>query len=181
MRLRQYLLQDALDQKFEIVGAGKQGNKIYDLYLRLDSEILPQSPQTVVIWAGLNDIYHKQLFGTGTDADRFESFYELLVQRLKSAKIEVVVCTPAVIGENTDYSNPFDTQLLQYADIVRNVSATHDLKLVDLRKVFLQYNLEHNTGNLQAGILTTDGINLSDTGNIVVAEAIWKVLFETRA
>jgi lysophospholipase L1-like esterase len=47
---------------------------------------------------------------------------------------------------------------------------------VDLRKVFLDYNLSNNKDNVAQGILTNDGVHLNEKGNAVVAEEMLKVL-----
>ena len=41
--------------QFELLGAGIGGNKIYDLSLRLERDVLDKSPDVVVIWVGVND------------------------------------------------------------------------------------------------------------------------------
>src|SRR5690349_12234992 len=61
--------------QYELVGAGIGGNKIYDLYLRMEDDVLAKNPDIVVIWVGVNDVWHKKSSGTGTDADKFERFY----------------------------------------------------------------------------------------------------------
>jgi lysophospholipase L1-like esterase len=48
--------------------------------------------------------------------------------------------------------------------------------LADLRAAFMNYEIQHNTGNKELGILTTDGVHLNDRGNQLVAEELLKVL-----
>ncbi len=179
-RLKHYLTSEGLSEKFDVVGAGIPGNKIYDLHLRLDRDVINANPDTVIIFIGTNDVWHKISQGTGTDADKFEEFYESIIHRLKAAKIEVIICTPAVIGEKTDFSNPLDSDLLQYTELIRNIAATNDISLVDLRRAFLNYNNEHNLENRASGALTHDGVHLNEQGNKLVAEEIWKVVFDSR-
>jgi hypothetical protein len=56
----------------------------------------------------------------------------------------VILCTPAAIGEKTDYSNPQDGDMNHYSNIIRNIASKNKLPLVDLRKSFLEYNLKNN-------------------------------------
>src|SRR5215212_7207997 len=74
-RMNETLNKKGLASQYELVGAGVGGNKIYDLYLRMDSDVLAKNPDIVVIWVGVNDVWHKASFGTGTDPDKFEKFY----------------------------------------------------------------------------------------------------------
>ncbi len=167
---------DGRSADYEFAGAGISGNKVYDLYLRMDSDVLAKRPDWVVIYIGVNDVWHKVSAGTGTDADKFERFYQAILNKLDAAGIRVVVCTPAVIGEKTDFSNPQDGDLNEYSKIIRQLAIKNSLPLVDLRGVFLGYNNKHNPDNKDHGILTTDRVHLNATGNEVVAEAMWKIL-----
>ena len=63
------------NDQFSFMGSGVSSNKIYDLYLRLEEDVLDKNPDVVVIYIGVNDVWHKTLLGTGTDADKFEKFY----------------------------------------------------------------------------------------------------------
>ena len=64
----------------------------------MDEDVLAKSPNAVVIWIGVNDVWHKKLLGTGTDADKFEKFYTAIIKKLRERNISVFLCTPAVIG-----------------------------------------------------------------------------------
>lgn len=162
--------------QFELIGAGIGGNKIYDLFLRMDDDVLAKQPDVVVIWVGVNDVWHKASSGTGTDPDKFVKFYEAVVKKLKAANIRVILCTPATIGERTDMSNQQDGDLNQYSRFIRELAQRNNLPLVDLRKAFLDYNLKNNPENKEKGILTTDRVHLNDAGNQLVAEQMQQVL-----
>jgi lysophospholipase L1-like esterase len=153
---------------YDLIGAGISGNKVYDLYLRMEDDVIRLSPDVVVVWVGVNDVWHKKM-GTGTDADKFERFYIALVKKLKAANIRVIVCTPATIGEKYDNTNEQDGDLNKYANIIRKIAADDKLTLVDMRKEFEDYEKIHNTNNLDRGLLTADGVHLNDTGNQFVA------------
>ncbi len=155
---------------YEVEGAGIGGNKIYDLYLRMDSDVLMKNPDVVVIWVGVNDVWHKTLLGTGTDADKFERFYNAVIKKLRAANSKVILCTPATIGEKNDYSNQQDGDLNKYSGIIRKIAAEQQTPLIDLRKAFTDYEKEHNPKNLDKGILTVDGVHLNPLGNRFVAE-----------
>jgi lysophospholipase L1-like esterase len=161
---------------YELIGAGIGGNKVYDLYLRMEEDVLSKSPDIVVIYVGVNDVWHKRSFGTGTDPDKFEKFYRAIIKKLEAANCKVIVCTPATIGEHKDFTNPQDGELNQYSAIIRNIATTAHLPLVDLRTLFLQYLAANNAENKEKGVLTVDGVHLNDLGNKMVAEEMWKAI-----
>ena len=168
--------QEGQENNYELVGAGVSGDKIYDLYLRIEEDVLKQSPDIVVIYVGVNDVWHKASSGTGTDYPKFGKFYEAVVKKLQNAGIQVIVCTPAVIGEKTDNSNQQDGDLNFYSNWLRSFTAKNNIPLVDLRAGFISYNLKNNLQNKESGILTTDRVHLTPAGNLFVAESIWNVI-----
>ncbi|MFL9485530.1 SGNH/GDSL hydrolase family protein [Chitinophagaceae bacterium LWZ2-11] len=170
---------EGLSSKYELVGAGVSGNKVYDLYLRLD-DVLAKSPDIVVIYIGVNDVWHKQSSGTGTDYDKFGKFYDAIVKKLQAAGSKIVVCTPAVIGEKTDNSNQLDGDLNQYSKWIRTYASQNGLPLIDLRQAFINYDLQHNPENKDFGILTVDKVHLNPTGQVFVAQQMWQVLKDVK-
>jgi isoamyl acetate esterase len=162
--------------QYEFTGAGVSGNKIYDLYLRLEDDVLNKNPDVVVIYIGVNDVWHKSIRGTGTDPDKFEKFYLAILKKLKEKNIRTIICTPAVIGEKTDFSNPLDGDLNLYSNIIRGIAKKNSLQLIDLRQKFLDYAKANNPNNQEQNILTRDKVHLNEKGNLLVASEMWKAL-----
>ncbi len=167
---------DGLKESYEFAGAGIGGNKIYDLYLRIEDDVLAKKPDVVVVYVGVNDVWHKNTSGTGTDADKFVKFYQAVIKKLIDNNIKVILCTPAAIGEKTDFSNAQDGELNEYCKMIRTLATKNNLPLVDLRKTFLEYNLKNNTENKPDRILTWDGVHPNNAGCQLIAAAMWKVL-----
>jgi isoamyl acetate esterase len=164
---------------YELIGAGVSGNKVYDLYLRMEDDVISKSPDIVVIYVGVNDVWHKKM-GTGTDADKFERFYLALIKKLKTANIKVIVCTPAAIGERFDNTNEQDGDMNHYSNIIRKIAADQHLTLVDLRLAFGEYEKLNNKNNVDRGLLTSDGVHLNEAGNMFVAKLMAEGIRNTR-
>ena len=162
--------------QYEFVGAGIGGNKAYDLYLRMEDDVLSKNPDIVIIYVGVNDVWHKFSYGTGTDPDKFEKFYQAIINKIKAKGSKIIVTTPAAIGEKTDFSNQQDGDLNKYSNIIRDLAKKNNLPIVDLRKGLLEYNLHNNPENKDKGILTADGVHLNDKGNQFVADEMWKAI-----
>ena len=168
-------LENKSDQ-FEFIGAGISGNKVYDLYLRMEDDVLNKNPDVVVIYIGVNDVWHKSRTGTGTDPDRFERFYNAILKKLKDKNIKAILCTPATIGEKKGFVNQQDGDLNSYSNMIRDIARKNNLPLVDLRKLFVDYDLNNNPDDKDRGILTTDGVHLNPAGNQLVAAQIWRTI-----
>lgn len=170
-------VNDKLKQdQYELIGAGIGGNKVYDLYLRMEEDVLAKNPDQVVIYVGINDVWHKSTAGTGTDLPKYEKFYAAIIKKMQANNIRVAVCTPTVIGELKNGANPQDADLDKYSDVVRKLAAAHNCTLIDLRKAFADYEAAHNTENKESGLLTTDRVHLTAAGNQLVADEMIKAL-----
>ena len=139
-------------------------------------DVLNKNPDVVVVWVGVNDVWHKSLMGTGTDYDKFGIFYDAVVKKIQAVGAKVVVVTPAVIGERNDFSNSQDGDLNQYSNWIRKYAAANQLGLVDLRKSFHDYSVANNPENKESGILTYDRVHLNEKGNALVAAEMWKAI-----
>jgi lysophospholipase L1-like esterase len=175
-RIQTAINDKGIKDRYELVGAGIGGNKVYDLYLRMEDDVLAKNPQVVVIYVGINDVWHKTSSGTGTDIDKFEKFYVAIIKKLQAKNIKVALCTPSVIGEKKDNANPQDQDLNSYADVIRKLSAAYHCTLIDLRSVFTAYEQANNNENKESGLLTGDRVHLTAAGNQLVADEMMKAL-----
>ena len=174
--LQQMLVKDGKDKAFDLIGAGIGGNKVYDLYLRLEEDVLSKKPDLVFIYVGINDVWHKRSFGTGTDPDKFERFYNKIIDKIQATGAKVVICTPTVVGEKKGYVNELDGDLNKYSEIVRQIAKNKKVELIDLHKAIIDYINTHNPENKSSGILTTDGVHMNDEGNRFLAEQFWRYI-----
>jgi lysophospholipase L1-like esterase len=177
--IRNILKEKHPDLGIEVIGAGISGNKVPDLQKRLEKDVLARKPTLVVVYIGINDVWHGEKDpARGTPKDKYEAGLKDVIGRIQAAGGKVLLCTPSVIGEKTDGSNTLDARLDEYADISRAVAKEMKVPVCDLRKAFLAYLKEKNTDNKEKGILTSDRVHLNDAGNKFVAETILKSLGE---
>ena len=71
-----------------------------------------------------------------------------------------------------------DGDMNNYSNLIRELAKKNNIKLVDLRKDFLEYNLKSNPENKEKGILTTDRVHLNDLGNQFVADKMLPYILE---
>ncbi len=173
--VREKLGEKHQDLDIEVIGAGISGNKVPDLERRLEKDVLSKKPTLVVIYIGINDVWHSQN-GKGTPKDDFDAGLRRIIRAIHEANARVILCTASVIGEKTDSSNPLDKMLDEYCDVSRKVAADTNTQLLDLRKDFLSHLKEHNQSNAEKNILTTDGVHLNAAGNKFVADQVLSAL-----
>jgi len=176
------LLGENVGQNTELIGKGIGGDKVSDLLTRYRDDVIKLNPDMVFIYIGINDVWHKYDYGTGTDIDLYENGLRQIITDLKENGVEVILCTPTVIGENKGeftLVNQFkdietmeimNNDLDDYSDVIRKLSREFDTKLLDLRKIFMQYISENNPENKSKGVLTTDGVHLNNLGSKLIAD-----------
>ncbi len=175
-QLRDSIAARGQAKRYDLIGKGIGGNKIYDLYLRLEEDVLARKPKVVVLYVGVNDVWHKQLFGTGTDPEKFQKFYLGLIQKFQKKNIRVIACTPACIGERMAGQNQMDSDLDLFSAIIRRVALEKNVPICDFRQAFIDFSAKNNPENRESGILTTDGVHLNERGNKLIAEMLLNVV-----
>ena len=177
--IRKHLADKKKDLDIECIGAGISGNKVPDLQKRVDKDVVAKKPTIVVIYIGINDVWHGENNPkNGTAPDAFEAGLKEVIGKCTKAGARVILCTPTVIGELPGGANKLDGKLDDYAKISRKVAKDLDLNLCDLRKAFVDHLETNNAQKRASGILTTDRVHLNEAGNRLVAETILKSLGE---
>ena len=167
--------EDAVS-KYHTIGKGISGDKVYDLYLRIESDVLIKSPNITVVFIGINDVWCKTTNGTGVDIFKFEQFYRAIIVKLLASNSKIILCTPTVIGELKNNINLLDNDLNDYSEIIKKLGEEYNLYLSDLRTTFTNYINNFNYENVHQGILTNDGVHLNNDGNKLVANSLWALI-----
>ena len=181
-------LRENVSQEVELINKGIGGNKVSDLLLRYNDDVLKLKPNIVFIYIGINDVWHKYDWGTGSDIDIYEKGLRKIITDIKAVGAKIILCTPTVIGENSgefklnnnfkdiDTMEIMNKDLDAFSDVVRNLSSEFNTDLLDLRKKFKEYISENNDQNMPKGILTSDGVHLNNEGNKLIADEMIKFL-----
>ena len=182
------LLKNDIEDDIELIGKGVSGNKVSNLLERYKEDVLSLNPDIVFIYIGINDVWHKYSFGTGTDIIFYENGLRKIIADLKNKGARVILCTPTVIGENkgeftlvNEFKDIEKMEIMNgdldaYSDIIRKLSSELNTDLLDLREIFMNYISENNPNNESSGITTYDGVHLNDLGNKLIADEMLKFL-----
>ncbi len=176
--IREELARKYKDLNVKVVGAGISGNKVPDLQKRVDKDVIEKKPSIVVIYIGINDVWHGENDpAKGTPKDKFDMGLREVIEKITKSGAQVILCTPSVIGELPDGTNKNDPRLDEYSEVSRNIAKELNLPLCDLRKEFIVYLKDKNNKDpKKAGILTSDGVHLNAAGNKFVADLLLKML-----
>ena len=169
------LLEESVDsERFNLIGKGVSGDKVSDLLVRYENDVLAQNPDIVFIYIGINDVWHTYDLGKGSDIDFYEKGLRKIIADIKRGGAKIVLCTPTVIGESLTFEDELeskrDRELDAFSGVVRNLSSEFNTELLDLRTIFKDYLIENNKNNSYQDFLTNDGVHLNEAGNKLVAD-----------
>ena len=169
------LLEESVDsERFNLIGKGVSGDKVSDLLVRYENDVLAQNPDIVFIYIGINDVWHTYDLGKGSDIDFYEKGLRKIIADIKRRGSKIVLCTPTVIGESLTFEDELeskrDRELDAFSGVVRNLSSEFNTEILDLRTIFKDYLIENNKNNSYQDFLTNDGVHLNEAGNKLVAD-----------
>ncbi|MCY7420365.1 MAG: hypothetical protein LH478_01285 [Chitinophagaceae bacterium] len=152
------------EDEYQILQSVKTGEKIYDLYQRLDESILLKDVHTVIIHAGVQDVPDKDEKSTGTDLETFKHLYQTIIQKLINRNIRVVLCLPSPLLK-TSFSQDMILEMELYREEIRLISEAYELPFVDLERIRLA-NMNEMAGER----------NRSDNNvNRAIGITLWKI------
>ena len=158
------------DRKIEVINAGISGNKVTDLLARTDKDIIDQKPDWVTISIGINDVWHGE---KGVPLDEYIKKLDELVTKLVNAKINVVMLTTTVIGEDPSTDN--NKKLVAYNVAIKEVARTHGLMVVPMNVAFTTAIAQGHKAD-PGFKLTNDGVHPNAVGHSVMALTILRAL-----
>jgi isoamyl acetate esterase len=134
----------------------------------MESLLEKEKPNVVVIYLGINDVWHGE---KGTTKPDYEAGLKKMVAMCRQAGAIILLCTPTIIGEELE-KNALNDKLGEYAAIVRRIASKEKLACCDLHKAFLDRLVAVNKENKHYGHLTYDGVHMNVKGNTLLADQI---------
>lgn len=158
-----YSYRDFLDEQFNTINKGIDGDTIYSMYHRLKHYIENYNDDTIntyIIFIGINDI----LFQTSTKEDLLNTYNDILILlKLYNKKI-VIVGLPYV-----EYFSFDNNELIEINKKINKLSKKFKAEYIDIFS--LQYE-QKKKGNK----LTLDGVHFNKLSAMLLAEKINKAL-----
>lgn len=125
----------------EFINRGISGNRVVDLYARIKKDILNVNPDLMSILIGVNDVWQDLTDNpNGVDEDKFFKIYDMLIEEIKAAlpDIKIMILEPFVLKtiETEEKWYSLYTEVPKRAEMARKVAQKHNLKFVELQKLF---------------------------------------------
>lgn len=86
------------EKNYKFINKGISGNRIIDLYARVDQDVIAHCPDIISILIGINDGPSEFNFDKATDSQKFENIYRMMMDEILAQLPEVkfIICEPFV-------------------------------------------------------------------------------------
>ncbi len=162
---------------YTCINRGVSGNRIVDILARLKCDILNLTPDYMSILIGVNDVWHEFGAKNGVPADKFEMYYDLLVDEVTEAlpNIKMMILEPfALKGPATaEHWEEFRHETELRAEASRRVAEGHHLPFVPLQTLF-----DKAAEQLTPTYWLIDGVHPTAAGHELIKRE-WLKAFET--
>lgn len=153
---------------------GISGQRIKDLLLRVENDVISIHPNYCFIWIGVNDAWLPYLLNQASSINSFLSDYKDLVKTIKenSQETKIVLIKPfAVTIGHVSVKIYEDIELFRKQTEI--VSSTYELDCIDIKN-----DVEQRLRFMPANLLFHDGIHPTQKGYEVITEVINQYLKE---
>lgn len=153
---------------FTVLNRGVSGDRIADMAARLDTDVLSEKPDAVILLAGVNDVV-REPSGEKFDADAFAAVYEDILKRIKESGAKLIVAEPFLfaVPDKKRFRRDFDAALKKIRALALEYADAH----VALDEIFA--GVSQNAG---IAAYSPDGVHPTHRAERLIADNVIKKL-----
>lgn len=158
------------NRDFVFLNRGISGNRVADLYARLQDDMINLKPDVLSLLVGVNDVYHQIHGGKGTTPARYEKIYRMMLDEVCEAlpQCKVILCEPFILPVGQVKEN-----YGQWSELTKGIQAAEhrvaaDYPVIDLR---LQQRFCELATRRDSSYWMWDGIHPTEAGHQIIADA----------
>ncbi|MCP5102381.1 MAG: hypothetical protein GY950_03330 [bacterium] len=175
--------------KVEVINAGVHGHSTYHGRERFERDVLNREPHLVIIQFGINDScidVHRGKTEPRVRREVYENNLIYFIAALRARECKVILMTPNPVLWTEEITRtwgrrPYDTDdrmgfnLLnrEYAESVRRIAGKMNVPLVDVYKMFLDYDGRKGRSLEE---LLLDGIHPNDRGHRLITKSLLRLI-----
>lgn len=126
--------------EYNFLNRGISGNRIVDLYQRINADIINLKPDYMSILIGVNDVWHEFISKNGVSADKYEKIYTRMIEEVKEAlpDIKIMILEPFTLrgSGNEAYWDDFNKEVRETAKRAKKVADNFSLPFIKLQDKF---------------------------------------------
>ena len=166
---------DNLNKNIEVLNRGTSGDRVADLFGRWREDCLNLKPTILSILIGINDIILEWDGGKGSDPERYEKIYRLLLDEVLEQNPDtfIVIMEPFFGEKKEPELNEFFKSLIgKYSEKTRKIAEDYNATFVPLQDMFDDYAKKTDVYKL-----LWDGVHPTTCGHQLIARR-WKEVVE---
>ena len=157
--------------KYQFFNSGIGGNRVIDLYERLQADVWQHEPDVLSILVGVNDVYYRWVSEyKPVDSEQYIATYKKIIEesRTRYPALKIVLMEPFLMhGSATDlYWDEFRNEILSRAQMVKALSKETHCCFVPLQEIF-----QKACESYSEACWTRDGIHPTPGGHQLIANA----------
>ncbi len=153
--------------EYEFINRGISGNRITDLLTRVKCDMINLEPDYMSILIGVNDVWHELGNKNGVCAERFECYYNMLIEEVKEAlpNIKIMILGPYVLQgiATADKWDDFRSEVEKRAECAKRVAEKNNLLYMPLMEVF-----NEAAERVSPEYWTADGVHPTPAGHELI-------------
>lgn len=134
--------------EYNFINRGIAGNRIVDVYARIEQDIINLKPDYMSILIGVNDAWHNIDWANGVDneKEKFEKIYSMLIEEIKAElpEIKIMIMEPFCLkGCSTDNTAEipnkweiFKSKVEKRSESAKRIAEKYNLTFVPLQQKF---------------------------------------------
>lgn len=159
--------------KIKVVKAGISGNKSNQMLARVQKHVIDRKADFLFLSCGVNDVWHGV---RGVPLEQYKENMTAIVDKCQKAGITVCIMTATMIRE--DINSSYNKKLAAYNDFLRRLAAEKKCLLADTNAAMIKKvdELKKNFPGVKGNLLTTDGVHMAPSGDMMMAETLLKTV-----
>jgi lysophospholipase L1-like esterase len=170
-----------LTHSLKLINRGVGGNTIRHLAYRWQEDALSQQPDHLVLKIGINDV-NSWICNTKhcVGPEEYESFLDELLEKARAQNPSLVIwlISPYFLSRDTypnSYRSKVTSALPAYIMAMSRMAKKYQAKFVNVHDLF-QRQLDHRPSTVFGVGNGEDVVHLSETGIMVIAEALYELM-----
>ena len=163
-------------QGFKFLNRGVSGDRVSDIYNRLQRDILDLKPDVLSILVGVNDVGKMISTQANITAESYERIYHELLETVRQAlpTIRLVLCEPFILPVGSVKANwpVWSEEMARQRSIVRQLADQYDAIHVPLQCVF-----DQASATPAPEYWIWDGVHPMPAGHELIARAWLRAVF----
>lgn len=160
------------NNNYEITNKGVSGDRIKNLKERWDKDTLSNIYDVLVIYVGINDVWHYHDHNVSFDIVEIEQDYDYLIKSAlnKNPVVEVILVNPFVLKCGF-FNQKWLPELHKIKKVIQDLSTKYQTKYLDLQSVF-----DQKLTIFEPIELANDGVHPTNLGHQIIAEEMSKII-----